>query len=227
MILFTDFGNIGETIATEECDYSTLVAEESSEDDENETEFEKNENLRLSMKKWAIKHKINHSALKDLMKIVNIRLDKYSNIRALPDDPRTLLKTPLSVSITPMANGEYWHHGIKTCLELLFWDLSESITISFNINIDGLPIFNGSKTDFWPILFNIKEMPHVKPMVIGIFCGAGKCLDVELYLMPFVDEMNDIIANGIYINSHKITAYINCFVCDSPARAFVKSTYSF
>lgn len=95
--------------------------------------------------------------------------------------------------------------------------------ISLNINIDGLPIFKGSKTVFWPVLFKIKEMPHIESMVIGIYSGPGKCLEVESFLTPFVDEMINVMENGITINSHKITVSINCFICDSPARAFIKS----
>lgn len=34
--------------------------------------------------------------------------------------------------------------------------------------------------------------------------------------------MNEIMKNGVFINSQKVTDKIRCFVCDSPARAFMK-----
>lgn len=168
-----------------------------------------------------MKYNINHAALKDVMSIISIRFDKNSNI--LPEDPRTLLQTPQAVNIVSLIDdGEYWHHGFKNCLNRIFYNLNDSMTISVNINLDGLPVFKSSKVEFWPILFNITEMPQLRPMVIGIFCGKAKCNDLQSFLSPFVDEMSEIMANGIIINSYKITVLIRCFVCDSPARAFVK-----
>lgn len=190
-------------------------------DDGSECDIEKNKKLRSKLRKWAVEFKINHSALKNLMQIINTS-HWDANSCALPEDPRTLLQTPQFVNIMPMCNGEYWHHGLKKSLELLFRNLSKPIMISLNINVDGLPIFKGSKTVFWPILFKIKEMPQIKSMVIGIYCGQSKCLNVESYLTPFVDEMMEIMENGINMNSHKVNVSINCFICDSPARAFVK-----
>lgn len=209
-------------------DESSFIFHESDDDDDDDgqSEYEKNQVFRTAMRKWAVEHKITHLALKDLLKIINTRIDnKNSNV--LPDDPRTLLQTPQSITITSMSNGEYWHYGVKNGLKLVFRNLEESIDISLNINIDGLPIFKSSKTDFWPILFNIREMPNLRPMIIGIFCGTGKCSDVVRFLSPMVEEMNEIIMDGVYINSHKISVSVNCFICDSPARAFVKSMFPF
>lgn len=68
-------------------------------------------------------------------------------------------------------------------------------------------------------------------MVIGIYCGYGKPRNIKDFLQPFVDEMKKLLVNGvrIYENNHseikktgKIDVKIKCFICDSPARAFVK-----
>lgn len=183
----------------------------------------KNQNLRANLRKWALTHNITHMAMKELMKIVNERFtEKGACSSALPEDPRTLLRTPQSVNIMPLNEGEYWHYGIKKCLEKIFRKLDESITISLTINIDGLPLFNGSAVQFWPILFNIAELPHVSAMVIGIFCGQAKSSDIDSFLTPFVLEMSELMANGLIINSHKVTVGLRCFLCDSPARAYVK-----
>ncbi|KAB0790665.1 hypothetical protein PPYR_14891 [Photinus pyralis] len=58
---------------------------------------------------WAIKNKIPHSALSELMKILlkhNIKSDE------LPSDSRTLLKTPRSTVIRPVKPGNYLHFGV-------------------------------------------------------------------------------------------------------------------
>lgn len=104
----------------------------------------------------------------------------------------------------------------------LFRDLNEAISVSLNINVDGLPLFNSSRVVLWPILCTIAEMPKNRPMVVGIYCGSSKITDLDTYFSPFVDELGTILANGLYINSNKITVKVRCFICDSPARAFVK-----
>lgn len=58
-------------------------------------------------------------------------------------------------------------------------------------------------------------------MVISIWCGRGKPILNE-FLHPFVSELNDIISNGMNINNNQLKVTIRGFVCDSPARAFLK-----
>lgn len=60
-----------------------------------------------------------------------------------------------------------------------------------------------------------------KPMVISIWCGRGKPILNE-FLGPFVNEMNEILEHGIKINGFDLDVSIAFFVCDSPARAFLK-----
>lgn len=88
--------------------------------------------------------------------------------------------------------------------------------------MDGLPIYRSANKNFWPVLFNIYEYPTIKPMAIGIFYGESKPQNVKDYLTPFVDEMGIILEHGIMLNGYKISVRIRCFICDSPARAFVK-----
>lgn len=94
--------------------------------------------------------------------------------------------------------------------------------ISIKINIDGLPVYKSSKDEFWPILFNIEEAPGLPPMIIGVYSGKSKPCDINLFLKPFVDEMEEVLKNGVQINGHTISVSIRCFICDSPARSFVK-----
>lgn len=91
--------------------------------------------------------------------------------------------------------------------------------------MDGLPIYKSSREEFWPILFNIFEMPNVAPMVAGIYSGKSKPLNLDGFLMPMVNELKPILQEGIIINDHKITVKIRCFIADSPARAFIKGTH--
>lgn len=64
-----------------------------------------------------------------------------------------------------------------------------------------------------------------KPMVISIWSGRGKPI-LNDFLHPFVNELNEIIANGIKINGFDLNTSILFFVCDSPARSFLKGDSS-
>lgn len=184
---------------------------------ENNDEDEKRYIFRTELRKWVVDNLITQSALKKLMKLLNAAFGEN-----FPDDPRTFLETPLEVETIKMKDGsEYWHNGFERTIRSLFRNTTESRSISLNINMDGLPIFNSSKVEFWPILYNIAEMPKLQPIPIGIYCGTKKC-DVIQFLTPFVNEIKEVIKNGIIINGHKITVQIRCIICDSPARSYVK-----
>lgn len=90
--------------------------------------------------------------------------------------------------------------------------------IECDINIDGLPISKSSKSQVWPILgrFNINVF------VIGIYWGNSKPNVVSDYFKPFVQETKELYENGITVNGQKILVTIRSFICDSPARAFIK-----
>lgn len=173
-----------------------------------------------ALRVWALDHNITHIALKDLLHLISVEYNDTS----LPQDPRTLLNTPQNTGkqCLPIAGGTYWHHGVKQCLTNWFGDLSEDINISININIDGLPIHKSSKFQLWPILCNVHEYPNLQTLPIGIFLGKSKPADLEEFLTPFVDEIIPIIEEGLVVNHHTVILKIRSFICDSPARAFVK-----
>lgn len=189
--------------------------------DENEDEFESDqgEEFKPFLQKWAIQNNIRHTALKTLMYQLN-----YSFKAGLPNDPRTLLGTCTTPSLTPIdfAGGKYWHQGMEVCLRSCFSNLQTSLSIEINVNIDGLPIFENGKDQFWPILFNVHSYTNIKPMVIGMFYGHSKPSRVEEYLKPFVDELVHILNQGIFIGEYKLNVKVRAFICDSPARSFIK-----
>ncbi|XP_055522712.1 uncharacterized protein LOC129716893 [Wyeomyia smithii] len=178
-----------------------------------------------NLKEWALQYNIRHKALGKLLLLLR---DHYDDVN-LPIDPRTLLGSPKNTGsrCSSISGGKYWHQGLGNCLRCTFKDLSSDISIQLNINIDGVPLHKSSRAQFWPILANIHGMEHVKPMVIGIFCGQTKPLDVTEYLSPFVNEMIPLLQNGQTINGCKIKINIRCFICDSPARAFLKGVVNF
>lgn len=138
---------------------------------DNDASFQ--EELRI----WAITNNIRHTAINLLLKILKKRTKS-----CLPLDARTLLETPKDVVLTTLGRGIYWHQGLEVCLKYNLHDINKPLNISLNFNIDGLPIYKSSKNEFWPILFNIYELPTIKPMVVGIWSGIGKPPSAEEFL---------------------------------------------
>lgn len=48
--------------------------------------------------------------------------------------------------------------------------------LSLKMNIDGIPLSKSSNVECWPILFEVKELPKLKPFVVGVYCGTSKKL---------------------------------------------------
>ena len=63
-----------------------------SEDDSDKEEYSKRELIVQKIKEWSTKYNIRHSALKELMGIMN-----FMEPGLLPADPRTLLETPIAI----------------------------------------------------------------------------------------------------------------------------------
>lgn len=177
-------------------------------------------NLKESLRSWAINYHIQQKAVTALLKILI-----SVGFTSLPSDSRALMKTPRTVDIENRAGGQYWHNGLSNCLSRIFAKLTSNIEIQLNFNIDGLPLFNSSPIGFWPILANIHEMPDIKPMIIAIWSGISKPNNLNDFLQPLVNEINEVVQNGITINGYRIEVLIRAFLCDSPARSFLKGFF--
>ncbi|CAH0397615.1 unnamed protein product [Chilo suppressalis] len=180
-------------------DYESIQTSEDSDASSNnlkktETEYEKNLIFRNNLRQWAINKNISLEALRELIVVVNQRLPGV-----LPVDPRTLLQTKRNVVIKKIEGGEYWHKGLieplKDIIFFLWLEIPESIQL--NLNFDGLPIYNSSKKEFWPILCNIYEKPEIEPLVVGIYYGSGKPKILSQYLEDFVAETESLGRFGV------------------------------
>jgi len=69
---------------------------------------------------------------------------------------------------------------------------------------------------------SVKNADNSEPFVVGIYSGNDKPADVTEFLAEFVSEASELADNGVVINDEIYTLKIHAFVCDAPARAFVK-----
>ncbi|CAG9773512.1 unnamed protein product [Ceutorhynchus assimilis] len=184
------------------------------------------ESFSNKLAKWALQFNIAHNALGDLLRLL------IEQGIEMPKDPRTLLKTPRETDgsiLSVVEPGHYIHFGFqKSLLKLLnVFNRKNSKHFEYNtirlcVNIDGLPISKSSGNQIWPIMINIMDNKDYVE-IVGIYQGNAKPSDSNSFLNEFVDEANDILANGlIYLNKTYTTKLL--FVCDVPAKSFIKCT---
>lgn len=61
-----------------------------------------------------------------------------------------------------------------------------------------------------------------KPYPVTIYCGNNKPRSVLRYLEKFINEINHLQRSGIIVNNRQFYVSIKAFICDRPARAFLK-----
>ncbi|KAK0139276.1 hypothetical protein N1851_024092 [Merluccius polli] len=141
----------------------------------------------------------------------------------LPKDSRTLLGTPRNIPTEEKCGGQYIYLGITSSVvnilkqNTAFLDNSNSVDLV--VSIDGINIFKASPTQLWPIIctFSVFE-----PFVVAMYYGTSKPDSVNDYLADFLAEYTQLQENKIVVNGKEINVQIKAFVCDAPARAFVK-----
>lgn len=181
--------------------------------------------INVQLSEWAVEHGIRHSAINSLLSI----LKPFHS--CLPTDARTLLKTPQTYEIKQI-NGtkdqQYSHFGIvagiSQLLSMSYVSYNNLLTLQFNF--DGLPLFKSSSMEFWPILCLVKQFDGASPFVVGLYCGTKKPSSVADYVQDFVNELLNVLDNGIIFEEKHYDVEVGCFVCDAPARAFIKNVKS-
>lgn len=182
------------------------------------------DDFKTELKHWATQYQIPHNALNSLIKIVSPLCD------GLPKDSRTLLTTPLQLEVTKLDTGELIYLGLLSQIKKqikLFDDTGNNVgnrEIKVSFNIDGLPLFKSTNTQLWPILGLLKNNSNPKPFVVALFCGRAKPSPLDVFLKQFVDELEKILRNGFDLENVHYTVKIHSFICDAPARAFIKCT---
>jgi hypothetical protein len=140
----------------------------------------------------------------------------------VPMDARTIRRTPRNGP----SSDNFHHFGLtKKLIEKVKSNCptSNKRELLLQINVDGIPLYKSSKIGFWPILCFISNINDHRLFIVSIFCGNGKPDCIESFFGPFIEEMERLESNGLSINGVRYSVKIDAIVCDSPARAFVKS----
>ena len=176
---------------------------------------------------WAIKRKIFLSHLDELLAILRARL-----LPDLPKCAKTFLGTTgAQYNIIAMQDkkgsvGEFVYLGVAKGLSACINpELHLNNVIELQVNVDELPLVKSGNQEFCPILCKVHcDIDVYEPFSAAIYFGELKAGDVNSHLAEFVDEINYLQRNGIEISGNHFHVTLKCFICDTPARAFLKST---
>jgi hypothetical protein len=137
------------------------------------------------------------------------------------------LKKPSNYAIKLIEGGEYCHIGIERGLQYVIGNSSlPAGNLKLQINVDGIPLFKSSSLSLWPILCLVTNIDIKEPAVIGVFCGKEKPGSAAEFLSDFITDMLKVMDEGLRINEKVYTVSIYSFICDAPARAFLKGIKS-
>lgn len=212
--------NVG-VVNTMNLNVPTCSGLEFSSDHLSNTVHNKNEmDFKQQLAQWALSENITHSAFGNLLKILK------PHFSYLPLDPRTLLKTPRRTESKIISTGEYYHFGLERVVTNLLQKKQKHVDkCEICINIDGLPLSKSSGSQFYPVLVSLFPVENLIGLV-GIYHGYKKPDDPNLFLRDFIDEAKKLTINGLAFSDRMVHFEIKAFICDAPAKAFIKNIKS-
>ena len=208
----------------EEVDMADLHMEIELLDKEQSTDEREDIRFRRGLSRIFLKYNVKQNAISAILKF----LQPFVPHLRIPSNARSFVKTPRSVPYREIGGGTYHHFGlersVKTACQsrgILTNDFGNVLNIQ--INIDGLPAFKSSNSSLWPLLGRVvgKNNLCTRPFMIGVFYGESKSTDVNEFLKDFCDEYAVLKEKGIQIENRDYVVRVSCFICDTPARAFV------
>jgi len=175
------------------------------------------EYVRQQLLEWTLDGGVSMCKVDNLLKRLKV---VHPN---LPLSYKTLVQTPKTIEVVNCMNGEMWYFGITPHLQRL---LSQEYFLSHNnvqidVNIDSLPIFNNSKTNFIPILGRLVDCQEI--FIAGIFCGDGSDpKDLHRFFEDYVQEVCELQSNGLMFENEMYNFKVRNYILDQKARASVK-----
>lgn len=179
------------------------------------------------LRNWAIDHNINNAAIDDLLKIL-----KRKSLPHLPLSAKTFLGVKYNYEIKSVTNEdgeviyEHAYFGLEENLKRTINPLlHEDGKIQLHINVDGMSVYKSNNIQFWPILAKVhSDIDVYEPFVVGILVSDGKPHNPKKFLKEFVRDINRLHKSGLQLNEKELRVSIKCFICDTPARCFLKYT---
>ncbi|KYN05090.1 hypothetical protein ALC62_04019 [Cyphomyrmex costatus] len=168
---------------------------------------------------WALQ-----SGLLSMRKLDSLLAQLKPLFHNIPLSYKTLLDTPSSIQIMQITGGQLWYKGITTNLNSMnlksYLEIHKKIVI--DVNADGLPLFKSSREHFWPLLGRLVGTKN-QPFVISLTLFQSAIVsELHEFLYYFVNEIHYLKENGYMYNDQRFEFCIQNFICDAPARSFMK-----
>lgn len=166
--------------------------------DENDTAT----TFRDKLQSWAVRFRSNLT-----IETIDGLLDllRTEHFYDLPKSAAALLKTKSNKNIKTImssknTNGSYVYFGIEENLKQIIIDEYVDDNLRLLFNIDGLPLFNHSNQQFWPISGLILHNEYKsKPFIVSVYKGDSKPKSIVEFLDDFVKEVKVLVQNGVTI----------------------------
>ncbi|XP_065679433.1 uncharacterized protein LOC136071678 isoform X2 [Hydra vulgaris] len=185
------------------------------QDEEPNVELNITNSLSSVLASWATRNRCSRACVNELLLIL-----KGNGHNDLPLDVRMLMQTPRSVNCYSKCGGSYVYLGIEYGIKRKLQKNPHNFNnIELLVNVDGLPLFKSTGTTIMPILCSFRKS---EVFIVSLFCGQSKPNSIEDFLNDFLIEYKDLHTNGLVFNSITYTLSIKLFICDAPARAFLK-----
>lgn len=203
--------------SSDSSDFEFSFSEDSDSDDTGGNNPFSDTILSEELATWASQFDIKRQALNGLLEI--LRKSGHN----IPKDGRTLLQTPRYVTVRDKSGGKYSYFGITSRLQLMLSHNPDFVkdhdSVRLSVNIDGIPLYKSSPDQLWPILIKFDSF---QPIVVALYCGKEKPNCVYSYLQDFLEEFRQLSQDGVVVDGKKLNVSIHSFVCDAPARCFIK-----
>ncbi|ODM86520.1 hypothetical protein Ocin01_20162, partial [Orchesella cincta] len=172
----------------------------------------------------------NLETLSNLLKLLN---SHNIDDNKLPQNAKTLLKTPRSIRITKLGGGKYFYFGVRKSIEKcilkglstfqlpLMAKLNLPNLVTLSVSTDGVPLCKSSNVQMWPILVRVDQSSS-SPFLAGVYSGEAKPSSVKEFLEAFIEEIKELENTGLFISRCHYNIRISCVIADAPARSFVK-----
>ena len=99
----------------------------------------------------------------------------------------------------------------------------DSNTSDLVVNVDVAPLHKSSSTQIWPIICKFADYP---PFIVSLFCGSKKPDNSEKFLHDSLHEIDVLRETGFQNSNNVFLIHLHAFVCDTPARQFLKCVKS-
>ena len=177
---------------------------------------------------WALRNNITHNALDELL--VGLKDVDPQSLRTLPKTARTLLRTNREVTTVKIGPMEVIHVDIAETLHRHLRQYPREViqdleVLHISLNADGIPVYNSSNKNFWPLLCSINLSPKVVfPLMLSYGPPKPKTAD---FLTPTINSLQIVLENGLQFEDRVIRVVIDAVIADAPARALLKGTISY